>query len=172
MTYTEQQHVSKSLGSLPRRLRMWVVRLWLKTFGPRWTVGVLCILRDSEGRVCLLKHKGRVKPWGLPGGLIKWPELPQVGLVREIYEELGWSATEVLGQTPFVLRNSLVSENFPMLELIFEANRTLSADECAGWAVQASEISEFAWFHADELAALQGILERHRALLLDVLRRT
>ncbi len=46
------------------------------------------LIRDEQGRVllCELTYK---KEWDLPGGVVEVGEAPAVGLVRELYEELG-----------------------------------------------------------------------------------
>ena len=124
----------------------------------------MCVIRDSDGKVCLLKHKGRVKPWSLPGGLLRWPESPENGLNREIHEELGWR----LAALP-TLRASLVSENFPMIELIFEAKSSVSDADKSRWVLQKSEIEGVIWVSMEELSRLDGILERHRTAVMSIL---
>jgi 8-oxo-dGTP pyrophosphatase MutT (NUDIX family) len=167
MTYTEQSLKSKSPFACALRIRMFVVRTWLRFFGPRWNVGVLAVILDSQGRGCLLRHKGRLKPWGLPGGLAAWPESPEQALCRELQEELGWD--DAKGRS-FVLRHSLRSGKFPLLELVFELQGAANALEIAHWTMQSSEIEEICWFSFEQVTNLEGILERHRTLLVDVLR--
>lgn len=152
------------------RLRSQLTRIWLRVFGPRWTVGCLAVIQDEQSRVCLLKHKGRVKPWGLPGGLVAWPETPEEGLRRELHEELNWSLQST-GQTDVGLRlvRTCVSDKFTMLEIVFAAERPATAAEISSWKIQASEISDLGWFTRGEIARLEGILERHRELLLNFL---
>lgn len=168
MIYTEGRGQSKSLGSPLLIVRLWAVRLWLRLMGPRWTIGVMVLLTDESGRVCLLKHKGRIKPWGPPGGLIRWPESPEEGLRRELHEELGWSPAS---NQRFLLHCTLVSEKFQMLELVFKAELPVESKESAQWKLQSSEILDACWLSSDEIDALEGVLDRHRALLVDVLRR-
>jgi ADP-ribose pyrophosphatase YjhB (NUDIX family) len=167
MTYTEKRPKGKGARGWVTRFWMLFVRIWLRFFGPRWSVGVLAVVQDTKGRVCLLKHKGRVKPWGLPGGLVAWPESPGQALVRELREELGW---EDASRRSFVLRHSLQSEKFPLLELVFELQGVANTLEVAHWKMQESESEEISWFDFEQLMELEGILERHRRLLTDVLR--
>ncbi|MBM3382490.1 MAG: NUDIX hydrolase [Betaproteobacteria bacterium] len=167
MTYTEQRQEGKRAHVWAVRVRMLIVRFWLRFFAPRWNVGVLAVIRDAQGRVCLLRHKGRVKPWGLPGGLAAWPESPECALLRELCEELDWV---IVSQRSFTLRHTLQSERFALLELVFELQGVANSSEIAHWKMQESEIEEIAWFSFEELAGLEGILERHRILLTDVLR--
>ena len=58
---------------------------------------VAVALVDIDGRV-LLAQRPKGKPmaglWELPGGKVDNSELPEVALVRELYEELGIDVTE------------------------------------------------------------------------------
>ncbi|NBX17672.1 MAG: NUDIX domain-containing protein [Proteobacteria bacterium] len=174
MTYTQASHAGKPLPLLLKRLRARFIRVWLRIAGPRWTVGSLAFVQRAEdGKVCLLKHKGRVRPWGLPGGLTEWPESPESALRRELREELRWeTARPQADPVDFKIADSCVSENFSMLELVFSASRKVTHQEMAEWIPQVSEIMEISWFSAEEIEALEGILERHRVLLLRLLRRS
>lgn len=165
------------LGIVPC-VRMWLLRkifailtrFWLRWFGPRWTVGCLALLRDTQGRICLLKHRGRIRPWGLPGGLVAWPEAPEQGLRRELVEELSWeSALSASSTLPLTLKGSCTSEKIPMLEMIYEAQMRISSDVSASWVIQTSEIMAVGWFTRDEIEKMDGLLERHRLFLLNFL---
>jgi ADP-ribose pyrophosphatase YjhB (NUDIX family) len=71
---------------LNRRLRSTLV--WL--FNAKFTVGVIALVQDEEGRVLLFKHTyRRDKPWGLPGGSLQPGESLETCLVRELREETG-----------------------------------------------------------------------------------
>jgi 8-oxo-dGTP diphosphatase len=71
---------------LNRRLRSALV--WL--FNAKFTVGVIALVQDEEGRVLLFKHTyRRDKPWGLPGGSLQPGEDLERCLVRELREETG-----------------------------------------------------------------------------------
>ncbi len=173
MTYTQQSPTGKRMLLLLRKLRARFVRLWLRLFGPRWTVGCLVLVRDELGRICLLKHRGRVRPWGLPGGIIGWPEAPRDGLVRELHEELNWSVDKTSsGPVTLNIVDTCVSENFALLELVYSAHRPVSPLEVAAWVPQASEITEIGWYTEADILAEEGLLERPRTLILRVLRGT
>jgi ADP-ribose pyrophosphatase YjhB (NUDIX family) len=169
VVYTQQSAAGKGWMRSMLKTSAYLTRIWLRVFGPHWTVGCLSIIRDEHSRVCLLKHKGRVKPWGLPGGLVAWPETPEQGLHRELREELGWPSQEtVQADVGLRLFRVCTSEKFPMLELVFAADRTATVEEISSWKIQASEISEVRWFTREEISSLEGILERHRELLLSL----
>jgi len=68
-------------------------RTLAKIVAPRYVVGAVTVLRDSEAvegedRLLLLRqpHRGG---WGLPAGLLKKREQPVVGAARELFEETG-----------------------------------------------------------------------------------
>ncbi|MEN9809365.1 MAG: hypothetical protein RLZZ488_932 [Pseudomonadota bacterium] len=153
-----------------RQINAFFTRFWLRWFGPRWTVGCLVLLRDPQGRICLLKHRGRVRPWGLPGGLVTWPEVPEAGLRRELAEELRWQCQEA--DLPLMLVDSCVSAKFPMLELIYEAGVRVTSDTSELWVLQSSEILEVGWFDDQQIGQLEGLLDRHRSLLLKKMKQT
>jgi 8-oxo-dGTP diphosphatase len=69
---------------LPRRARTAIV--WL--LSPKFTVGVVGLVRDEEGRILLLKHTYRPGiPWGLPGGGLRPGESLEDCIRREVQEE-------------------------------------------------------------------------------------
>lgn len=71
---------------LPNRARTFII--WL--LSPKYTVGVLGLVRDEQGRILVLKHTYRPsEPWGLPGGGLRPGETLQQCLKREIREEAG-----------------------------------------------------------------------------------
>jgi len=55
----------------------------------RYTVGVVAVLLDGQGRVLLVEHAYHPRcPWGLPGGWLDDNETPQAAILRELHEEL------------------------------------------------------------------------------------
>jgi hypothetical protein len=71
----------------------------------------------------------------------------------------------------FSLYATLLSERFPMLELVFRAERPLDAAEVARWQLQKSEITDVCWLAPNQVPTFEGILERHRSLLVGLLHR-
>ncbi|MFL5731950.1 MAG: NUDIX domain-containing protein [Chloroflexia bacterium] len=69
---------------LPKRVRTGII--WL--LNPKFTVGVVGLVRDEEGRVLLLRHTYRPgRPWGLPGGGLRPGESLEDCIRREVQEE-------------------------------------------------------------------------------------
>jgi len=63
-------------------------------FAPRQAIGVLAVIVNAEGRVLIAHHATRPhEPWGLPGGWLNGRERPELGVLREIEEELGLAVT-------------------------------------------------------------------------------
>jgi len=51
-------------------------------------VGVRCIVKDPNGRLLFVKHRGQSQ-WFLPGGMVKRREYLYVAISRELLEESG-----------------------------------------------------------------------------------
>lgn len=61
---------------------------------PRFTMGVVGVLFNGEGRVLMVEHVFHpYLPWGLPGGWVERNEQPGESLLRELREELEIKAT-------------------------------------------------------------------------------
>lgn len=83
---------------VPRPLRRRVIRFAT----PSFTVGCVLVLTDAAGRVLLLRQRHYGRELTLPGGLLRRGEPPQVGLAREVYEEVGLRADVSLPATVIV----------------------------------------------------------------------
>ncbi len=72
--------------AIPYRARILIIRATQAKF----TVSVVALVRDPEGRVLLLEHYVRPSAaWGLPGGFVEPYEQPETAIVRELKEETG-----------------------------------------------------------------------------------
>lgn len=136
---------------------------------PRWHVGALVILRDEVGRVALLEHRLRPKPWGLPGGFAAWPEAPIEAAARECAEELRLEVDP--GRLRFVAH--LTGERLPYLEVVFAYETRVDEARKADIVLQDREVSAVRWV---EPAALErpdpglAMLDRHRQAIVAFLR--
>lgn len=58
-------------------------------FTPRQPIGVLAVIVNANGHILVAHHATRPhEPWGLPGGWLERRELPEVGVLREVEQEL------------------------------------------------------------------------------------
>ena len=126
---------------LPRLGRRWVVR----TIAPKYTVGAMAIVEREDGAVLLVRHSYRHR-WGVPGGLVKRGENPEVALRREVVEEVGVEV-DLLGEPAVV-----VDPDPQRVDLVF---RGRLRDSSALPEALSAEILEVRWFLPDELPELQ-----------------
>ena len=132
---------------MPHPLRRWAVRLIV----PKYLVGAVCIVRDSEAqdpeRLLLLRQPpGR--GWGLPAGLLKKAEPPHVGAARELHEESGVviAPDDLVPAVP----NAIVHAR-GWVDMIFMGTVPASTTELI---VDGGEVLEAAWFPLDALPTL------------------
>src|SRR3954468_15540216 len=69
---------------LPTRMR----RMAVRRVTPSFTVGAMCLIERSDGRVLLIRHLYR-RRWGVPGGLLQRQESATDAARREVFEEVG-----------------------------------------------------------------------------------
>ena len=73
------------LRSIPKRF-IWRL-VWF--FSPKFNIGVVGIITNSEGEVLLIKHVFRYSnPWGLPSGFANPNETFKQAIKREVKEEV------------------------------------------------------------------------------------
>ncbi len=126
---------------LPTLARRWIVR----TIAPSFTVGAMAIIEREDGAVLLVRHTYR-KRWGVPGGLLKRGEHPEVALRREVVEEVGVEV-DLLGEPAVV-----VDPDPQRVDLVF---RGRLRDPAAEPRPSSPEILEARWFLPDDLPELQ-----------------
>ncbi len=127
-------------GRVPKGLRRRVVRL----LSPSFTVGAVCVIADSDGRLLLVRHSYRLR-WGLPGGLIARHEEPAAAAVRETREEIGLEIELI--DSPQVTINT----GFQQIDFVFRARPVSGSSP----SPSSAEILEVAWFAIDDLPELQ-----------------
>lgn len=134
----------------PRFLRRWGVRLT----NARFTVTAAGIISDAEGRVLLLKHRFRAgSGWGIPGGFLEADEQPEVGLRRELREEIGVELQSIKLYKVRTFRKAR------QIEIIFRGRTRDSATP------QSNEIKKASWFELDSLP--EGLPDDQRRLIKD-----
>lgn len=138
---------------LPHGIRRRIVR----TFVPKYIVGAVTLVRDSEatapGRLLLLRQPpGR--GWGLPAGLLQRAEPPVVAAARELEEESGVSLppSELSPAVP----NAVVHAK-GWVDMVFEASVPASTTQLT---VDGAEVLEAAWHPIDDLPRLTSATAR------------
>ena len=137
----------KTFYGLPSGVRRRIVRLIV----PKYLVGGVSIVRDAEapdpGRLLLLRQPPG-KGWGLPAGLLKHRERPDVGAARELFEESG-VRVEPGDLTPAV-PNAIV-HSLGWVDMVFTASVPASSTPLV---VDGGEVLEAGWFPLDDLPRL------------------
>ena len=78
-------------------------------------VGIFGLIRNEEGKILLVQDATRQRKWGLPGGGLKFKEIPTHALVREVKEEVGVEAH--VGK----LLGIFAQQKTPGIVILFEA---------------------------------------------------
>jgi 8-oxo-dGTP pyrophosphatase MutT (NUDIX family) len=122
---------------------------------PRYTIGVVGIVFNDEGKVLLVEHVFHPQyPWGLPGGWHEAGEQPYETALREIREELGLeTALERLALVEITLPRHIDFAFLcrPLQPLAATTPLTLSP-----------ELLSYAWFDPDDTPPL--VIFHRRAL--------
>jgi 8-oxo-dGTP diphosphatase len=119
---------------LPRRVRLWLVRLGT----PNYTVGALVLVR--RGSQVLFVRQRHTGQWALPGGLLGRREDADAALRRELREELGMEPGEAeLGPAVGVV----VDPRPRRIDVLYLVD---VADGTAAPAGQSPEVLETGWF--------------------------
>ena len=142
---------------MPVPVRRRIVRLVV----PKYLVGAVCLIKDSEARGVdrlLLLRQPPGRRWGLPAGLLKKHEPPVLGAVRELFEESGvrLRPDDLVPAVP----NAIVHAK-GWVDTVFWGEVPASMTRLV---VDGGEVLEAAWFPVDQLppltsntAALLGI---------------
>ena len=147
--------MDRSIGARTYRLALRVFRFFprsvrrvtIRTVSPSYTVGSICVIERPDGAILLVRQAYR-KKWGIPGGLLKRGEAPEVGARREVFEEVG-IAVELIGPPAVV-----VDASPQRVDVVFRA-RPAALSEISEVRPTSPEIVEVKWFAPDALPELQ-----------------
>ena len=131
-------------GRLPRRVRVRLVR----TIAPSFTVGSICVIERTDGRIALIQQRYR-KRWGLPGGLLARGESPDAAARREVREEIGIEV-DLVGE-PVVV----VESDVRRVDVVFRAVAVAEDPGLDDLVPTSAEIRSVGWFAPDRLPELQ-----------------
>ena len=151
-----------SLRRLATTLRRfpWIVsfaRALYSLSRPRFTMGVVGVLFNAEGRVLLVEHVFHpYLPWGLPGGWVERNERPGESLLRELREELEIEAT--LG--PLLLIDNLEPDHLDIAYMCSSASPVgkLSYELLGYKWVDPAALPPTHEFHRQAIARAQSLL--------------
>lgn len=82
--------MKKILLQVWRVFPLWLQAVLSRIIRPLFQVFVAAVIFDQEKRILLVRLTyQRFHPWGLPGGGLDYGELPENGVIREVWEETG-----------------------------------------------------------------------------------
>jgi ADP-ribose pyrophosphatase YjhB (NUDIX family) len=125
-------------GKIWRKLPQSVRGLLIKATQEQFTVSVIAVVRNDEGKVLLLDHVLRPRSgWGAPGGFIGRGEQPEDAVRREIREETGLELADVEMAWVRTVQNHV--------EIVFRARANGEVK------VKSAEIISARWFSLSEI---------------------
>jgi len=116
-----------------------------------------CILYRDD-RFLLAVHNSfwreRDRRWGLPGGQVEWREPPHIAAIRELHEELGVTASDLIEIGPFSYKHAM--------HMVYAAP---FAGEIG--AYDDTELIEIRWFDESGVSALKAEQRLHAGYELE-----
>lgn len=139
--------LKKLAGKVWRKLPQAVRRLLVRTSQRKFTVSVIAVILNDEGKILLLDHVLRPKNgWGAPGGFIDLGEQPEAAIRRELREEIGLELHD--------LEMAWIRTIHNHVEIVFRAR---AAGEPK---VQSAEIHSARWFSLSEMPAEMSSVQK------------
>jgi 8-oxo-dGTP diphosphatase len=141
ISLSTRQQLARVFQRLPWIIR--VLKFGLRLTRAHFTAGAVGVVFNAEGKILLVEHVFHPKhPWGLPGGWVERRESPQDTLVRELHEETGIIARDIL---PVLIEQSEYNNHLNIAYTCYTQNdvQALSA-----------ELLDYRWVAIDQLPGM------------------
>lgn len=90
------------------------------------------ILNESKDKFLICEEETGV--WELPGGGLNWGEIPQEGLSREVFEEMGVKVTSVADNPSYFITAQTLNRGVWIVNVVYEITLKnldfIPSDEC------------------------------------------
>lgn len=130
-------------------------RIAVRVVAPRYQVGAVAVIRDSETDRLLLLRQPSKAGWSLPAGLLKRRERPVVGAARELFEETGVRIDP--GDLTPGDPNAVIHHKVGVVDTVWFGSVAASRNELH---IAEGEIVEAGWFPIDDLPRLTSNTSR------------
>lgn len=129
-------------------------------------VGVAALVWDDEGRV-LLQQRGDNGHWGMPGGGIEPGESITEALIREVWEETGYTVepTRIIGVYSDLKNHQVI--RYPDGAVVHNVVVAFEARLTGGSPTLSDETLAIEWHHPDHLP--EPFVPPHRIRLRDAM---
>lgn len=118
-----------------------------------YRVSMKGLILNEEGKFLLCREVSNL--WGIPGGGLDRGETPEIGLAREIHEEMGLETTWIADTPSFFFTTQALQKEWWLGIVVYEVTvdgyDIIPSDEC----------QEIGWFTAEE------VLERRDEMYSD-----
>ncbi len=90
------------------------------------------VLNESKDKFLICEEETGV--WELPGGGLNWGEIPQEGLSREVFEEMGVKVTSVADNPSYFITAQTLNRGVWIVNVVYETTLKnldfIPSDEC------------------------------------------
>ena len=136
-----------------KQLPLWLQIVLSRVIRPLFQVGSAAVIFDERSRILLVKSTyQRFHPWGMPGGSLEYGETAEDAVLREVYEETGFT----IEIEKLLLVKTFAPDKFILYYLCIIKDGVFQPSD---------EVSEFGYFSLDDLP---GIRPRDYAIFKEI----
>lgn len=136
-----------------KQLPLWLQIVLSRVIRPLFQVSSAAVIFDESGRILLVKSTyQRFHPWGIPGGGLEYGETAEDAVLREVYEETGFT----IEIKKLLLVKTFAPDKFILYYLCIIKDGVFQPSD---------EVSEFGYFSLD---GLPGIRPRDYAIFKEI----